>query len=282
MTVQLLILLLYTTQTPTTGGLQTVFNQAAFGLDPFTLLVLSITWSLTSCVRVHTKVIVAQKGFCKFSSQFFIFLWGLFATLRRMLSIVALFVPSLGLFSLLHHWRWEQIPFRIRLNFSKRPGFEIDPDDKIALLGLNETIFWSELDRWDYSGSGDPTPPPYSIYTLLTLKGTFIAGAVLCCAHFLFVLLAKVFTSEEFRRPEQFVNKFLHVLENLNLATPYSDWDEGYHSVEMFRKRFGATCREMIATFCVNIVSTGMCMVPLWYTGEEISFMAFRDKCFQI
>ena len=199
-------------------------------------------------------------------------MWGMFATLRRMLSIVALFVPSLGLFSVLHHWQWEQIPFRTRLNFSKRPGFKISPDDKITLLGLNETIYWSELDRWDYSGE-DPAPPPYSIYTLLTLRETFIAGAVLCCVHFLFVVLVKALTSEEFRRPEQFVNKFIHVLENLNYATPFSDWDEGGHSVEMFRKRFRATCKEMTATFCVNMVSTGLCMVPLWYMGKEKSYL---------
>ena len=121
-TIQVLILLLSQTETATTGGLETVFNQTFLGLDAETVLYLSIAWSLLSCVRIHTKMIALEKGFCKFSTEFFIFVWGTFATLRRVLSIIALFIPSLGLFSILHHWRWEQIPFRVRLEFAKR-GF---------------------------------------------------------------------------------------------------------------------------------------------------------------
>merc|ERR1711940_210796 len=98
-----------------------------------TLLWISISWSLLSCARMHTKLIALEKGFCKFSSQFFIFIWGSFATLRRVLSIIALFIPSMGLFSILHHWRWEQIPFKARLEYAKR-GF-LRPDDKIGLYG---------------------------------------------------------------------------------------------------------------------------------------------------
>ena len=88
-------------------------------------------------------------------------MWGTVASLRRVLSIIALFIPSLGLFSILHHWQWEQIPFKVRLEYARR-GF-LTPEDKIALYGLNETIYWTELDRWDYSDPQDPHPPFYSI-----------------------------------------------------------------------------------------------------------------------
>ena len=45
-TVQVLILLLAQTETPTTGGLETIFDQKVFGLDPTTVFIISISWSL--------------------------------------------------------------------------------------------------------------------------------------------------------------------------------------------------------------------------------------------
>ena len=266
-TVQVIILLLAKTETATTGGLETVFDQKLFGLDPYTLLVLSISWSLLSNVRMHTSQLSLEKGFCNLTTKIMIFLWGTFATLRRILSIIAMFIPSLGLFSILHHWRWEQIPFRVRLEYAKR-GFIIKSDDKISLYGLNETIYWKELDRWDHSDPLDPAPPPYSVYTLFSLQTTFIAGAALMALQFLLISIMKILTSPEFRRKGHHVNKFIHVLLNLNYTTPFSDWDEGIYTIQEFSMRFRATCREMIATFFINILCTLIMLVPLWYTGQ--------------
>ena len=189
-TIQVLILLLSQTETATTGGLETVFNQTFLGLDAETVLYLSIAWSLLSCVRIHTKMIALEKGFCKFSTEFFIFVWGTFATLRRVLSIITMFIPSLGLFSLLHHWRWEKVPYKARLEYARR-GF-LTSEDKIVLYGLNETIYWTQLDRWNYSAPQDPQPPSYSIYTGMSLKETFLAGAALLVVHFIGLLIVKV------------------------------------------------------------------------------------------
>ena len=59
--IQVLILLLSQTETATTGGLETVFNQTFLGLDAEIVLYLSIAWSLLSCVRIHTKMIALEK-----------------------------------------------------------------------------------------------------------------------------------------------------------------------------------------------------------------------------
>ena len=266
LSVQVFILLLARTETATTGGLETIFDQTVFGLDPNTLFVISICWSLLSCVRTHTNLIAMEKGFCNMATKLSIFVWGTFATLRRILSIIALFIPSMGLFSILHHWRWEQIPFSIRLQYAKR-GF-MSSEDKISLYGINETIYWKELDHWDYSNPQDPAPPPYSIYTLFSLQTTFLAGAALMAIQFLLISIMKILTSPEFRRKRNYVNKFIHVLLNLNYATPFCDWDEGDHTIQEFRARFKATCKEMAATFCVNVLCTLLMLVPLWYTGQ--------------
>ena len=69
----------------------------------------------------------------------------MFGSIRRILSIVSFFVPSLGLFSILYHHRAEQIPFSIL----KR--YERTQDDRLVLFGMKDTVFWWELDRWDYN-----------------------------------------------------------------------------------------------------------------------------------
>ena len=232
-----------------------------------TLLALSIPWSLFTCGLLHTKLIVLQKGHGQTSTKLVVLAWGLLATLRRVLSIVVLFVPSLGLFSLLHHWRWEQVPLRIRKQYHNR-GFPVTPEDKIAFLGLNQTVYWSDLDRWDYSD--EAVAPPYSIYTLLSLKHTFMAAAGLLAVHMLVLLLIKLCTSRDFRRRGNYTNKLLHLIENTNIATPFSDWDDGDHSIQEYTMRFRSTITEMVATFSLNTIITLIMMVPLWFTGNPI------------
>ena len=246
-----------------TGGLTTIFDQTSFGLDPTAFFILSTSWSLLSCVRMHTKLIALEKGFCKFTSQLFIFVWGTFATLRRVLSLVALFIPSLGLFSLLHHFQWDRFPFRLRLKYAH----SISPTDQIKLFGLNEYLLWSDLDRWDYSDPNNPTAPPLSSYTLLSLKGTFLAAAGLLVIHMLAILIVKILMSPEFRKGGHLTKKLVHILENVNYATPFSDWDEGDHSIKEYKSRYSRTVREMLATFTVNILVTAVMMIPIWYTG---------------
>ena len=121
-------------------------QQGTLGIDPVTLLQISIPWSVFSCGLLHTKLITLQKGFCRTATKLVVLAWGLLATMRRILSIVTLFVPSMGLLHLLSHWRWEQVPYGIRREYHIK-NFTITPEDKIALYGLNETILWNDLDR---------------------------------------------------------------------------------------------------------------------------------------
>ena len=106
------------------------------------------------------------------------------------------------------------------MEYAKR-GF-LTPEDKISLYGLNETIFWTDLDRWDYSNIHDPQPPDYPLYTLMSLRNTFISGAALTVVHFICLALVKIITSEEFRKGGLYVSKIIHVIENLNYGTPLS------------------------------------------------------------
>ena len=92
------------------------------------------------------------------------------------------------------------------------------------------------------------------------------------------MLLVKIATSAEFRTRENLFKKFLHIIQNLSLATPYQDWDEGNHTVPEYRKRFRRTNIEMACCLTLNIVVSLVMLVPLWYTGVLKSMHTFSDS----
>ena len=264
-TIQILLLLLNRTDTPTTGGLETIFDEGK-SYDATTILVLSILWSLFSSIKAHTNLTILEKGFCPTTSKLVVLTWATFATMRRVLSLIALFIPSMGLFSLLHHFEWDKIPIKIRQEYAKR--VTISPDDKISLYGLNETIYWSDLDRWDYTDPEHPTPPTYSTYTLMSLQNTFIAFIVLSILQFIAIFAVKIWNSKDFRKECHKTNMCIHVLENLNFASPFRDWDDGDYTIQEFKERAKAVNKEMIGTQAVNFLATITMLVPLWFTGS--------------
>ena len=46
-------------------------------------------------------------------SQISVLVWTVFSVTKRLLVLVMYFTPSLGLFSLLHHWQAESLPFAV-------------------------------------------------------------------------------------------------------------------------------------------------------------------------
>ena len=267
------------TATPTTGGLETVFEKDTFlGLDlrPQAVLTLSVVWSLKSCIMLHMKTLKTAKGFFPFKTAFFVLLWGSVATLRRILAVVAFFIPSFGLFSILYHWQAEKIPFKMRLDYARK--FGISPGDKIGLYGLTETVYWSELDRWSYrgafnrsyEGAFNPRAPHYSLYTGMALNMSFVVFLAISTVQFLILWLVKNRTSEEFRKGGNYFDfdKFTHVLLNLNFAFPYKDWDCGKHSKDEYKRRFQRTKIEMLTSLLTNFVLSLVMLIPLFITGN--------------
>ena len=261
---QIILYLFATTQTPTTGGLETLFRQSSLlFLSTHVVLAISIALSMKTSISLHVKSIKAEKGFFKTSTRFIVVLWGLFSTLRRTLGITVFFIPSLGLFDILHHYQFERVPFKIRLDRAK----SISPDDKIALYGMNETVYWSQLDRWNYDNPDKATPPEYSLYTGLSLGDTFVAFLTLMAVHFITIIISKLLTSKEFRGKSDLFNKFVHAFQNMNFCFPYKDWDSEGHSLKEYKQRWWRTNIEMGTCFIVNFVFSLMMMCPLWYTG---------------
>lgn len=263
MTIQILVLLLNRTDTPTTGGLETIFDE---GNATTQVLVFSILWSIFTSIKMQTKFTILETGFCPTTSKLIVLAWATFATVRRILSLVTAFIPSMGLFGLLHHWKWEKVPFNIRRE-NAREGF-ISSEDKISLFGLNETVLWSDLDKTDYSDPQYPIPPHYSHYTLLTLQETFIALIGLSFVHLLATFVIKVWSSKDFKEEPHKINQLIHLLENLNYASPFKDWADGDFTIKEFQERAKAVKKEIIWSQAIHFISTIFMLVPLWYTGK--------------
>ena len=138
---QIILLIYAKTGSRTTGGLETVFDQDTFmglQIDPVLVLGISIAITLKSCFTLHLRAIKTEKHYMPLYSSFFILLLGLFASFRRILAIVCWFIPSLGLFSTLYHYKAEQIPFKIWRRYNRTQN------DKVVLLGLKvmRSLYW--------------------------------------------------------------------------------------------------------------------------------------------
>ena len=270
---QVLLLLLRATGTPTVGGLMTSACWPSSGLA----LHISVALGVKTCCWLHLKSIMIDKEYLPTKAKLIVLLWGLCASLRRLFSTIAYFVPALGLCDLLYHWRAEQVPFTIR----RKVAGDIMPQDEIKLYGLNETVMWSQLDRFDYTDPEKPSPPPYSLYTGLSLKNTFIGFMIICVTQFAVIFLIKIILAKQFRRSSK-LNQVIHVIENINIPTPYKDWDVSDNEdndndnevqiflhilIEKFKQRLKKVEKEMLVLFISNSVFTVISMLPLWYTG---------------
>ena len=119
---QIALLLLTQTKTATVGGLETFFTQdEMFGvsMQPSTVIILSVFLGLKTSILIHVKIFSLKKGFFGFKAKTATFLWGLVASVRRVLGIVIFFSPSLGLLDLLWHWHAEQLPYQVRVMILK-------------------------------------------------------------------------------------------------------------------------------------------------------------------
>ena len=100
---------------------------------------------------------------------------------------------------------------------------------------------------------------------------TLMAFFLLLGLHTLIVALVKLSTSGEFRsRDGKSFKKMIHVFSNINIASPFRDWDAGNCSVGEHRRRRWKTEVEMGCLFIVNTVFSMALLAPLWYTGQKI------------
>merc|ERR1712032_1660973 len=233
---QVLLILLARTLTRTTSGFQQMFveeedesmleriaryahieyedmteNFVSFGSFNKIIFYLSIFIGLKCCITEKVKGISVEKVVLGTPAKIVLHLWALFATFRKVVSVVVFFVPSMGLFSLLYHWRAENVPIAAAKS--------VKPNATLELFNLTEPLKWSDISRWNRTDPDHPIPPPYTLYTGISLGGTFKVFLGIMAVHFISVALVKIFTVRSFRK-ENLFNCFVDILENMNVPSP--------------------------------------------------------------
>ena len=259
---QLILVLLSISKTPTTSGLEAFFEQT----DTVVLILLTI-WSFKTCVLLQKSAIKTEKVFFPFTSQLVILFWSTVSVGRRIMAIVVFFLPSLGLFSILNHWKAEQLPFNIRmLAFIYK---FMTTSDIIALNSMTRNVSWTSIDRlsYNYTDYSKPQPPPYSLYTGMSLGHTFSAFLILMVLHFIAITVVKIITVKKTKK-ESWFNFMVHVLENINIPFPYKDWDTEKLTVPEFKQRLIEVNIEIAWTYVVNFIFNILMFCPFWWTGK--------------
>ena len=262
---QILLVLLAITETATTKGLKKMFEKTNV------FLYISIFWSVKTLWFVHLKSVTVEKPFCPIKAKALVFLWGVFSSIKRILVVVMFFVPGFGLFSLLYHWRAEQIPFISDGDSNDVKNLtQFDSNgDKIYLYN-STPVAWSLIDRWNYSDQASPSPPPYTLYTGYSLGEYFTMFWIITGLHSFCLVLTKLATSENFRRTSCVLEMFVHAVENINLPCPWRDWDQDGGTVTDHVTRHKSVNIEMVATMAVNLVFNIVMLVPVFSTASKI------------
>ena len=268
---QLAMLLFSSTISPTHTGLEAVFKPSSYdslGLsEDFAkiFLVGSVVWSFKTCATTTIKMESLQKSnFLPLSSKAILGIRALLTSSIKICCYVAYFAPFLGLLGMLSHWQTEQASFDITesiLNVNSTIHYW---DNNIQTL---QSVAFSQIFRTDYSNPDNWKTPSYTAYTILSLGEAYAVFFGVLVLKAVLVLALKAWLSEDFWAASK-GSKLKHVLEAINCAEPYSDWDAGEGRPAEHMKRWWATFRETAAMIGLHFLFNLLLLVPIFVTGE--------------
>merc|ERR1719318_2466897 len=264
---QILLLLLTITKTPTTGGLEEIFEETSI-----LYLVISIGLSIKTRFMEHLKFKTLDKPFLPFTSKILVLLWAVFAATKRIMALVFFFVPSFGLLDLLYHWKYEQTPFAVSQSGKMRSMDTL-------YLHNSDPPSWGNVDRWVYAdpeydedkflGFKTIVPPPYTLYTGLSLGQYFVLFWVILATQTIAIAITKGIMSKDYRKTS-YLRMFVHALENANIPNAFLDWDVLHGTIQEHKDRLNKVTKEVTAVIAVNFIFNLLLLTPLFYTVSNI------------
>jgi len=268
-TITMLLLAPSYSSSPTTSGLQGLFNTKKDGKEDSgflsfiglhiantTLLILSVIWSLKTMVMTYINIKKEGKGgVLRLTAKLALLLYGLLGYSLRITCTIAWFAPFLGLGSILAHWTAEQIPLKFDV-FQKYNN-------------TNNPVAFHTLHRSNYMDTAHPTPPPYTLYTTITLQEAAFVFLVLTLLYGVLIVQIKRELSPAFMLAK-WTSQLSHVIECFSLSDCYQDWDRGGGGPADYRRRWAAVWRETMATICLQCLSNLVLLVPLVTTALNV------------
>ena len=150
---------------------------------------------------------------------------------------------------------------------------------------------WGLIDRWNKNHSVSPfskdwrsgrveswnqgyliSPPDYTIYTYFRLRDYFIIFLVLLAIHILAIFILKRKTSNIFVNNLNFLDKFIHCVENTNIASNVREWDDGKGDALAHKKRMEANLKETVIVIWIKTFFNIVLLMPICYLGKYIYF----------
>ena len=195
-------------------------------------------------------------------SKLLMVVFAFFSTATKLIANISLFIPSFGLFDLLHHWEAEQIPFSV----SKLGKLNASNGDLLYLFNTSP-VPWALVDRWNYQDQ--EFPPYYDLYTGMSLAWTFNIFLLLNAIHTLTIFIAKHITSPSFRKAN-IVKRIVNSMETSHVPLPFEDWDNEGGSILEHKQRRKEVVAEVLSVIAVNKLLSLFMFVPLIYTGKYL------------
>merc|ERR1711974_362211 len=105
-------------------------------------------------------------------------------------------------------------------------------------------------------------PPDPELYTNLRVKQYFILFWVILLLQCLTMTIVKYFTIESFKKLPWF-EKIFHVIECINFAFPYNDWDHKNDDAQQHYLRMLSAKKEVKINLLINTIFNLVLLFPL-------------------
>ena len=268
---QLILFLLTFTETETIGKTEV----QKLEIDQ-TFLILSLIGSFIGCLFSYMKGISMNREHFPVVSKIMVLSYVKFALLTKVLSIVMYFTPVLGLFNVLQHWKYEQIPWNNDVIKEL-----IDPIDHTIKLPTG-VIEWKDINRWTKHLDGSLKSPDYTLYTVFRLKHYFMFFWILIAFHIIIIYQIKKWNLS-FQKLT-WLEKIIHAMENVLTSANTNEWDSGKGNSNEHKLRMLANENEMSALIVVSTVFNCLLMAPMCILGNiflmSLPFSKFNLRIF--
>ena len=172
---------------------------------------------------------------------------------------------SLGLMNVLRHSQADRIPFSPISQFFK--VYQSPINAKFLNFSDAPPVAWTDITHVNYANPNNPTPPPYSLYTGLTSKQSFIAFVSIWLLQIICIWVKNLCSSTSFTTLS-FFDQMLHSFQSVIAPTSAVDWASGPGNCSDHYIRMKRALREVVSTLLINFFFQLIHLIPIIYLGK--------------